>query len=89
MPAEYRQKTKAQFDMVEQEAQTQRRKLDVVVVGVRPMLDYIDMEAAPQHDDRPPHPDTIIDRCKAMWENFKRFNHDATISAITHALAVV
>ena len=53
------------------------------------MLDCIDMEAAPQPDDRPPRPDTIIDRCKAAWENFKSFNRDATISAGTHALVVV
>ena len=53
------------------------------------MLDYVDLEVAPQPDGRPPHPDTIIDRCKAAWENFKSFNHDATASAVTHALAVV
>ena len=51
--------------MLEQEAQTQRRKLDAVVARVRPVLDCIDMEAAPQPDDRPPRSDTIIDRCKA------------------------
>ena len=53
------------------------------------MLDCVDMEVAPQPDGRPPCPDTIIDRCKAAWENFKSFNHDATITAVTHALAVV
>ena len=53
------------------------------------MLDCIDMEAAPQLDDRMPRLDTIIDRCKAAWENFKSFNHDATVTAVTHALAVV
>ena len=53
------------------------------------MLDCVDLEVAPQPDGRPPCPDTIIDRCKAAWENFKSFNYDATISAITHALAVV
>ena len=53
------------------------------------MLDCIDMEAAPQPDDRPPCPDTIIDRCKAAWENFKSFNRDATVTAVTHALVVV
>jgi len=60
-----------------------------MVVGVRPMLDCIDMEVAPRPDDRPPHSDTIIDRCKEAWENFKGFNRDATISAMTHALVVV
>ena len=53
------------------------------------MLDCIDMEVAPQPDDRPPRLDTIIDRCKAAWENFKGFNQDAAVSVVTHALAVV
>ena len=47
------------------------------------------MEVAPHPDDRPPHPDTIIDRCKAAWENFKSFNHDTTVSVVMHALVVV
>ena len=75
--------------MLEQEARTQRSKLDAVVARVKPVLDCVDMEVAPQPDGRPPHPDTIIDRCKAAWENFKSFNHDATITAVTHTLAVV
>ena len=87
--AEYRRRTKAQFEVLELEAQTQRGKLDVVVAGVKPVLDCIDMEVAPQPDDRPPHPDAIIDRCKAAWENFKSFNQDATVSIMTHTLAVV
>ena len=86
---EYHQRTRVQFDMLELEAQTQRRKLGVMVAGVRPVLDCIDMEAAPQPDDRPPRLDTIIDRCKAAWENFKSFNQDAIVSTVTHALAVV
>ena len=56
---------------------------------MRPMLDCINMEAAPQPDGWPPRPYTNIDRCKVAWENFKSFNHDATVSAMTHALAVV
>ena len=32
---------------------------------------------------------TIIERCKAAWENFKSFNHDAIVTAVTHALEVV
>ena len=53
------------------------------------MLNCIDMEVAPQPDNRPPCSDAIIDRCKAVWENFKGFNHDAAISVVMHALAVV
>ena len=44
---------------------------------------------APQPNDSSPHPDTIIDRCKAAWESFKSYNHDTTASTVTHALAVV
>ena len=75
--------------MLELEAQNQRRKLDTMVAGVMSVLDCVDMEAAPQPDNRPPHLDTIIDKCKVAWENFKSFNHDAIITTITHALAVV
>ena len=89
MPAEYHQRTRAQFDVLELEAQTQRNKLDTMVAGVRPVLDYIDMEVAPQPDDRPPHPDAIIDRCKAVWENFKGFNRDVVVCFVMHALVMV
>ena len=75
--------------MLELEAKTQRGKLDNVVAEVRPVLDYINMEVAPQPDDRPPHPDAIVDRCKAAWENFKSFNRDIAVSITTHALVVV
>ena len=89
MPIDYHRRVKAQFDVLEQEARTQRNKFDVVVAGVKPVLDCVDLEVAPQPDGRPPHPNTIIERCKAAWENFKSFNRDAIITAVTHALAVV
>ena len=75
--------------MLEQEASSWRSKLDAVVAGVKPVLDCIDLEVAPQPDGRPPCSDTIIERCKAAWENFKSFNHDVVVTAITHALIVV
>ena len=75
--------------MLEQEARTQRSKLDVVVARVKSVLNCVDMEAAPQPDDRSPHPNTFIDKCKAAQENFKSYNHNATVTAVTHALAVV
>ena len=53
------------------------------------MLDYVDLEVAPQPDGRPPRSNIVIERCKAVWENFKSFNRDAIAIAITHALAVV
>ena len=68
--------------MLELEVQTKRGKLDAMVARVTSVLDSIDMEVAPR-------PDAIIDRCKTAWENFKSFNRDATVSVVTHALAVV
>ena len=75
--------------MLELEAKIQRGKLDAVVAGVRSVLDYIDVEVAPRSNDKPPRPNTIIDRCKAAWENFKGFNLDIAVFVVTHALAVV
>ena len=75
--------------MLVQEARTQRDKFDTVVAGVKPVLDYVDLEAAPLPDGRPPHSNTVIERCKVAWENFKIFNHDIVVTAITHALVVV
>ena len=64
-------------------------KLDAIVAGIKPVLDYVDLEVASQPDGRPPCLDTIIERCKAAWENFKSFNHNAIVTAVTHTLAVV
>ena len=75
--------------MLEQDARTQRDKFDAVIAGVKPVLDCVDLEVAPQPNGNPPHPNTIIERCKAAWENFKSFNRDAIVTAVTHALAVV
>ena len=75
--------------MLEQDAQTQRDKFDAVVVGVKPVLECVDLEVAPQPDDRPPCLDIIIERCKTAWESFKSFNRDAIVIGITHTLVVV
>ena len=89
MLADYRWRIKAQFDVLVQEARTQREKFDVVVAGVKSVLDCINLEAAPQPNSRPPCSDSIIQRCKVAWENFKSFNSDAVVSVATHVLAVV
>ena len=89
MPVDYRRRVKAQFDVLEQDARTQQNKLDTMVAGIKILLDCVDLEVAPQPNGRPPRSDTIIERCKAVWENFKSFNRDAIVTAVTHALAVV
>ena len=47
MPIDYRRRFTAQFDVLEQEASTQRNRLDAVVAGIKPVLDCVDMELAP------------------------------------------
>jgi len=47
MPAGYHRGTKAQFDVLEQEARTQRSKLDAVVARVKSVLDCVNLEVAP------------------------------------------
>ena len=47
MLSDYRQRVKAQFDVLVQEARTQREKFGAVVTGVKPMLDCVNLEAAP------------------------------------------
>ena len=46
--------------MLVQEARTQREKFDAVVAGVKPVLDCVKLEVAPQPDGKPPCSDTII-----------------------------
>ena len=75
--------------MLDQVARTQWNKLNAVVAGIKPVLDCVDLEVAPQPDGRPPCPDTIIERCKAAWKNFKSFNCDAIVTTVTHTLAVL
>ena len=47
MPVDYRRRVKAQFDVLEKDARTQRDKFDAVVAGVKPVLGCIDLEVAP------------------------------------------
>ena len=60
MLAGYRHKAKAQFDVLVQEAKTQRDNFDAVVTAIKSVLDYIDLEPAPQPINRRQCSDTII-----------------------------
>ena len=53
MLVDYRRRVKTQFDVLVQEARTQREKFDAVVDGVKPVLYCVDLETAPQPDGRP------------------------------------
>ena len=89
MHADYCRRVKAQFDVLEQDARTQRNKFDTIVAGIKPVLDCIEPKTTPQPDGRSLCLDIIIERCKTTWESFKSFNHDVVVSTATHALAIV
>jgi len=72
-----------------QEAKVQKDHFNTITAAVKLVLDCVDVEPAPRPDGRQQGPDTIVQRCKAAWENFKNFNRDAVLTAATHALAVV
>ena len=75
--------------MLVQEAKVQKDQFNTITAAIKPVLDCVDVEPVPRPDGRQQGPDTIVQRCKAAWENFKNFNHDAVLTAATHALAVV
>ena len=75
--------------MLVQEAKVQKENFDAIVDAIKPVLDCVNLEMATQPDGRRQHSDTIIQRCKAAWENFKIFNRDAIMTVATHVLAVV
>lgn len=75
--------------MLVQEAKVQKENFDAIIAAIKPVLDCVDLEPATQHDSRRQRPDTVIQRCKAAWENFKTFNRDAIMTVATHVLAVV
>ena len=89
MLAGYHHKAKAQFDVLVQEARTQRDNFNAIVTAIKPVLDCVDLELGIQLNGRRQRSDAIIQRCKAAWENFKSFNRDTIITAASHALVVV
>ncbi|XP_066365262.1 kinesin-like protein KIN-14K [Miscanthus floridulus] len=87
--AGYHHKVKAQFDVLVQEAKVQKESFDAIVTAIKSMLDCVDLELATQHDGRWQRSDTVVQRCKAAWENFKIFNRDTIMTIATHVLTVV
>ena len=89
MLAGYHHKAKPQFDVLVQEAKVQKENFDTVIAAIKSVLDCVDLEPATRRDGRRQRSDTIIQRCKAAWENFKTFNCDAIMIVATHVLVVV
>ena len=85
--------SQAQFRDLQARLKAKQDRIDAIVTGIKPVLDYIDPEPLePQTHAfrfRPPHFDTIVDRCKGALARFKEFTRGAASSAASHALAVV
>lgn len=66
-------------------------KLEAVVVGIKPMLDWISFELPKGMvlllGDRPPR--LILNRFQEVWKDFKAFTSSAAYSAVLHALTVL
>ena len=75
--------------MLVQEAKVQKENFETVVAAIKLVFDCVDLEPTSQTDGRRQRSDTIIQRCKAAWENFKIFNRDAIVTVATHVLAVI
>ena len=60
MLAGYRHKVKAQFDVLVQEARTQRDNFNAIVAAIKSVLDYVDLEPGIQPDSRWQCSNTII-----------------------------
>jgi hypothetical protein len=71
----------------------QKNNYEAVIAGIKLVLCCINFEPAKaivlQPGDRPPRPDTILDRCKGAWKNFKEFTRNATNYVIVHMLMVI
>ena len=66
-------------------------KLEAVIVGIKPMLDYVGFVPPKASSWLPgdlPHR-SIVDRFQTLWAHFKEFTRSATHGAIIHTLAML
>ena len=63
-------------------------KLETMIAGVKPMLDYVGPEQ-PEGGRLPIDGPcrSVVDRCRTAWTDFKEFTHSAAQGAIVHVLA--
>ena len=91
--AVHRTNSQAQFWDFRARIEAKQTRLDVVIEGIKPVLDFIDPELPePQpctFGDRPPNPNAIVDRCRRSLACFKEYTQGIACSAAGHALVVV
>ena len=61
--------------------------MKTIIDRIKPVLDFINPELL--EPDKPPWPDTIVERCKSVLKIFKQYAHGVACSTGGHALAVV
>ena len=62
-------------------------KLETMIVGIQPVLDYVGLEQPEEArlpSDGPYR--SVMDRCGTAWANFMEFARSAAHGAIVHAL---
>ncbi|XP_066340329.1 uncharacterized protein [Miscanthus floridulus] len=84
LKSDYRHKTKAQFDVLVQEAKVQKDNFNTITAAIKPVLDCVDVEPAPCPDGRQQGPNTIVQRCKAA-----KFSEICTSSKVSNPFPTV
>ena len=89
--AEYRYQAHAYFKVFGDQVKAHDDKLEAMIAGIKPMLDYIGF-APPEGTTQllgDPLPRTIVDRGQTAWSDFKKFTRSAAHGAVIHALVVL
>ena len=73
--------------MLVEQVKARDDKLEMMIVGIQPVLDCISLEqleGARLPGDGPYQ--SVVDHCRIAWVDFKEFTRSATHGAIIHAL---
>ena len=64
-------------------------EIEVMKAGIKPVFDCIGFEPSEGGEllSRDPPPQSILDRCRMAWSDFKEFTRSATHGAVVHVLA--
>jgi len=88
-----RENLQTQYRSYKLELTAVRAKMNAIIVGITPVLDFIDGKPAPHPvgdlDKNPLPPDPFEERCRAAWANFRVHVHKAGCTVVGHALSVV
>ena len=70
-----------------EQVKTRDEKLEVMTMGIQPVLDYVSLE--PPVGARLPRDGpyrSVMDHCRMAWADFKEFAHSAAQGAVIHAV---